>query len=293
MLYIYKLIQTFNIKKLGNKMDNRPYSQSIGSLSIKDLLTHVDCMYAEVDRCAIFISSEDLEAKVATVQSMIKDIQSVAKYMADISNEINQIAIFKKKQFDSNKRNNQITKYVNPYPQSRDHAVVRVKYADVEHEIAPNVSIPVCVVENESSIPITHIYYIKQLNTYAINIDGVLIKGEVCDILPYGSARTAICSYGDACKRKLTCQYYHEKDGLKRAFTPGSWIYNDTALRTRPAKYYTRHIGNRARLGIDMKLMSKSHYTEEVKTRECQLIHDLLIYMALNKHGMLADYKQW
>ena len=268
--------------------------QIIGALSIRDLLTQVDTIHAEVDRCAIFISSESLEAKVAAIQSMIRDIQSVAKYMADVSNEINQIAIFKKKQLETQNTNRQsAVKYINPYPQSRDHAVVRVKYADQEREIAPNISIPIRIVDTEASIPVTHVYYVKELETYAINIDGVLIKGEVCDILPYGSARTAMCSYGSACKKKLVCQYYHENDGLRRAFTPGSWIYNPVALRNRPAKYYTRHIGNSASLSVDMKLMSKSHYAEEVKTRECQLIHDLLIYMALNKHGLLADYKSW
>ena len=160
-------------------------------------------------------------------------------------------------------------------------------------EILPGINLPIKTVDRISKIPISYVYYITSLNCYAININGMIIKGDICDILPYGSPKTSLCSYGLICKNQNTCQFYHKTDKCKRAFTPGSWIYNPISARNRPSKYYTRHIGNASTLLFDIKMLSKSHYNEEVNNRETQLIHDLLIYTTLNTNGLIDEYKQW
>ena len=281
------------------------------SMTIKDMLALTDKIYSETDNYAIFLSCDHLEQRVLSLQSMIKDIQAVARHMADVSNEINQILLFKKRHMQPvRKPILQLTKleentggylvadlltnkHIDPYPKESDHTVVRFKYAEETREISPGVSIPIKTVETPSKIPISHMYYIKSLNCYAININGVIIKGDLCDILPYGSSKTAMCSYDLTCKKRSTCQFYHSDEKTKRAFTPGSWIYNNVAARERPSKYYTRHVGDGKSLLIDLKLMSKSHYNNEVLTRECQVIHDLLIYIAMTSHGLVDDYKPW
>ena len=70
-----------------------------------------------------------------------------------------------------------------------------------------------------------------------------------------------------------------------RNFTIGSWIYTKNKY-----KYYARHIGSRDKLSIDIKLLKLSQYHNEVNNRECQLMHDLLIYMILNSFSLISNF---
>jgi hypothetical protein len=259
--------------------------------TLNEYLTLADSIHDHIEKFGIALATDKLEENVNELQTGIKNIQAVAKRMADISNIINQIVLHRKKTIT----------YIDPYPTEYDHAVLRMKYPKESKEIVRDVNIPIVNVDTEKEIPVSNLYYIGELDQYAINIAGLIIKGNLANIMNYQAEKTARCEYGIKCKSIQSCKYYHEpEDYIKlgmaipenntRAFTVGSWIFN---RNKKPKTYYTRHIGSRDTLSADLKTLKKIQYRDEVSNREGQLIHDLLIYLILHNQGLLEKYKHW
>ena len=234
-----------------------------------------------------------LENKINQIHISIKNIQSVSKRLADIANIITRLTHMKKKEI----------KTLDPYPTENDHAILRTLYSEEKKEVINNIVIPVKIVDLPKDLPVNYLYYVKSLNQYAININGIIIKGNLGNIVNYTDNYSARCEYGIYCKsfkNKKECNYYHDPEdyihhklsvpNIVRNYTVGSWIYcNKNKCKT----YYTRHIGSKDKLLTDLTTLKKSQYIEEVSIREGQLIHDLLIYLILNQEGLLEKYKQW
>ena len=250
-----------------------------------------------LEKNGCIMSSNKIEERILTIQAGIKNIQSIAKRMADISNMANQFLLHRNKKISDEK-------CIDPYPTQNDHATMRIMYKDEKKNIVDDISLPVKTVENASDIPLSKIYYINSLKQYAINIEGVIIKGNIGNIMNYREKYTARCEYGIKCKNfsnKKPCEYYHEPEdyisvGIEvpddniRNYTTGSWIYS---TNKNPHAYYTRHIGSRDSLGYDLKMLNKIQYHEEIANREGQIIHDLLIYFILHESNYLEKYKHW
>lgn len=286
-------------------------------ITLREYLTGADCDHDYVYKYGIALSIDVLDEKVKQLHIGIKNIQAVARRMADVSNIINKLKLYKKQQ----KRNANYTsesntnRLVNPYPAETDHAVIRAVYPPkpLLRNIAEGVNISVNTVDTIRDIPVSHIYYVKDLKQYAINIDGIIIKGCLSSITSYQAKNTARCEYGIKCKSFIkdgTCTYYHEpEDYLKlnmlvpdehkntRNFTVGSWIHasnsDKSTVKNYKNSYFMRHIGNKSTLSYDLSKLKKSQFREEIANREGQLIHDLLIYMVLNNNNMLERYAHW
>jgi len=243
------------------------------------------------------LTPDQLKNKVITLQKSIKTLQAISKRLADVSNNINQLILYKKK------KSSNISKYINPYPTENDHAVLRTLYPTECKSILPSINIPVCYVNNPIDIPIGHIYYIKSLKQYAINIFGIIIKGNLANIVKYQTKNSARCDYGIYCKsliKNKECKYYHDPEDyvqlqievpeVTRNYTIGSWIYSSNR---NPKNYYMRHVGSKNTLIYDLEMLKTIQYREEIANREGQLIHDLLIYLILHQQGLLERYKHW
>jgi hypothetical protein len=264
--------------------------------TLREYLAMADNIHEYVTKFGVAIRPDKLQEKVTELHICIKNIQSVAKHMADIANITNQLVLFMKPKNSP--------KMINPYPTTNDHAVLRVQEPDEKMEVLEGIVIPVKVVASCSEIPINHIYYIEDLKQYAINISGVIVKGNLGNIVEYQTERSARCEYGSKCKsfdKCIPCKYYHDPEDyiakglpvqeLPRNYTVGSWLYskNKRSVKT----YFTRHIGNRATMLYDLAMMKRLQYREEVANREGQLIHDLITYMILHSKGMLERYPHW
>jgi hypothetical protein len=271
-------------------------------LTLRDYLKSADDAHALVDKFGMALGMDMLKETVTTLQTNIKNIQAVARRMADVSNIINELIL----QRNAKTTTAKVMPYLDPYPTENDHAVLRIKYPDEvdSKEILPDIVIPIKYVEKATDVPVSNLYYVKELKQYAINIAGVTIKGDLANLVPYQERNSARCEYGIGCKsfaKGKVCNYYHEpEDYLKlklpipddnvRNFTIGSFIYsNDKRLKT----YYTRHLGSKDMIIHDLRLLKKIQYRDEVNNREGQLIHDLLIYMILHNRGFLEKYKHW
>jgi hypothetical protein len=265
-------------------------------ITLREYLALTDTTHDYVSKFGVALKSECLQEKINELHIGIKNIQAVAKRMADVANIINQLVLFMKPRVTM--------EMINTYPTSNDHAVLRVQEPDEKMEVLDGIDIPVKAVASCSDIPINHIYYIEDLKQYAINVAGVIVKGNLGNIVEYQTERSARCEYGVKCKsfdKCIPCNYYHDPEDyiakglpipvLPRNYTVGSWLYskNKRSVKT----YFTRHIGNRATMRYDLAMMKRLQYREEVANREGQLIHDLITYMILHSKGMLERYPHW
>ena len=266
--------------------------------TLRDYLTLSDTTHENLEKNAILYSNKHIEDKILSLHSGIKNLQVVAKRLADIANMANQYLLSKGKKIPENKT-------INTYPNGNDHATLRMLYPthNEQTKIIDDVVIPVKHVKDIAEIPISKLYYVTSIKQYAINIEGLIIKGNLGNVLNYKGENTACCEYGISCKNLSTgkhCKYYHEpEDYIKlsreppdtvRNFTVGSWLYSKNHT---PRSYFTRHIGSYDSLKEDLQMLKKIQYKEEVYNREGQLIHDLLIYYILHNQGFLDKYQHW
>lgn len=268
--------------------------------TLRDYLALADQTHDYLDKFCFGLTAKQIEEKVTQLQLGIKTIQSVAKRLADISNIATRVlnrklSIANK---EPNKKNNVIT-----YPTENDHASLRVMNPEEVISITKDISIPAKVVETCAELPVNNLYYVNNIKQFAININGVIIKGNLGNLVEYQTEQSAKCEYGIDCKsfkKNLTCSYYHDPEdyiklkqpvpAVTRNFTVGSWLYSKNKA---PRTYFTRHLGSKDRLNYDLNTLKKVQYREEISNREGQLIHDLLIYMILNSQGLLERYPHW
>ncbi len=262
--------------------------------TLQDYLNNADNIINKISKKKLNYS--ELESYVITLQKNIKDIQTVAKYMADISNNINEILV-------NNNHTIQKEKIIDPYPLSGDHAMLRTKYQEETKEIIKNINIPVKIVNKKEEIPISYLYYVNELKQYAINVNGLIIKGNLANISDYKDLKTCRCEYSIRCnslKKDIPCNYYHDPEDYialgkpiveqTRCFTPGSYIYTKKKLLN---TYYNRHVGSKDTLIYDLITLRKMQYKDEMYNREGQMIHDILIYIILHNEGLLDKFKYY
>ena len=261
--------------------------------TLREYLKQADDIHNFIEKFYMETPAYALENKINQIHISIKNIQSVAKRLADIANIITRLTRIKKKDI----------KTLDPYPKETDHAVLRTMYSEEKKEIVDEVSISTKTVEFVKDLPINNLYYVESLKQYAININGIIIKGNLGNIVNYRDKYSARCEYGIYCKsfkNKKECEYYHDPEDyiyhkqqvpdIVRNYTAGGWLYCN---KKKPSTYYTRHIGSKDKISYDLAMLKKTQYIEEVSIREGQLIHDLLIYLILNQEGLLERYNPW
>lgn len=263
---------------------------------LRDFLKQAEQTHELLLKFGAALPPEQLTTCVDALRKNIRTIQAVSKRMADISNIASRLLNMRK--------HIPTMEYTDPYPTATDYAVLATQYPvnDEQKQITPNIKICVKTVERPEDIPAGHLYYIASHKQYAINLAGIVIRGTLGNIVPYTSEKSSRCKHGIQCRsfaRGAPCKYYHDPDDyIKldqtvpeeiRNFTVGSWIYS----AVKKQKHFTRSVGSGNTLDYDIAQLKKYSYMEEITTREGQLIHDILIYLALNDHGLLERYKPW
>ncbi len=166
-------------------------------------------------------------------------------------------------------------------------------------EFAPQIPAKgVVVVAKLSNVIDTPIYWVEELQQFAIKIAGCLIRGNIGNI--YSShdsmSKVTICRYKSRCKNLTTpegCQYYHdpiETPGLAtsykkrevRNFTNGSFIYTHEPIKE--SNKNMKHIGNRSTMREDLESVSSG----EAQMIADQTIHSLLTTLVLHSTNKLT-----
>jgi hypothetical protein len=267
--------------------------------TLHDILAEGDAIHDHVDKYAIGLKPQNLEAQLLVLQKLIRSIQGVSRRLADVSNLVNRVLRVKK----SDQKDSTPIKAIETYPTSEDHAILRAQYAPVTRPLTDRTFVPVRVVQRSADLPTASLYYVEELKQFAVNVGGVVIKGNLANIVNHRGPRSSRCEFGSECtsfEKKQTCNYYHDPEdflshGLTppdapRNFTVGSWI--STRSRS-PRTYFTRHLGSKETLDEDLENLRRVQFRDEIANREGQLIHDLLIYMILHQRGLLQRYPNW
>lgn len=268
--------------------------------SLQDYLNQADQIMDYMEKYFIVLNVKQIEEKITELQSSIKTIQTVAYKLANTSNLITRA--LRKKHMDRNEFHKPID-VIDPKPNDSSLGILQVLNPLESKEIIKGVSIPITIVDKLQDIPTAKIYYIKEFKQYAMNINGVVIRGNIGNIVEYQSEHSTYCDYGIYCKslkNNKTCNYYHDPTdyidlkipvpNIKKNFTVGSWLYSQTKT---PRTHYTRHIGSYDKLAHDLNTIKKTQFREELQNRECQLMHDLLIYMILVSRCLSDKYRPW
>lgn len=252
--------------------------------TLKSILEKADEFHDKILSQGLILHSTDIEEQIKQLATQIRILQGVSRRLADVSNVAQKTLIHKQALMA---KKIAPCKTIDPYPKNTDHVYLRLNH---------DTKIQAKRVESIDEIPINNLYYIESLKQYAININGVVIKGALANLVKYGTPQSARCSYGLKCRSFLAghqCNYYHDPEDyialnravpdIPRNFTIGSFIYNKK-------DYHTRHIGSYDTLDNDLYELKKIQYQEEVNNREGQLIHDLLIYLILCQTGYVSKY---
>lgn len=154
-------------------------------------------------------------------------------------------------------------------------------------------NIPVIVVEDKETIKNTPIYYIKNIDKFAIKINNKLIMGNLGNIYNKHSENKSKVNkcYKVYCNKK-NCNFYHNN----RNFMNYSWIHSTSYKNSNIKKVNKDYIlnndtSNTRFLGSKDTLMNDIIYTNsnERDLRNSQLMHDILIYQILDNY--LYNYK--
>lgn len=132
-----------------------------------------------------------------------------------------------------------------------------------EYNNKSNNSIFKCMDDNMNNV----IHYDKESDTYNVNINGSIIKGNIGNIYNYKDdevKNTIECDY-ENCKRIKCIHNIHHRN-----FYNNSWTYNIN-------NKHTRNIGGKNTIIEDLNRMSLKEKKQEYNLRSSQMIHDILI----------------
>jgi hypothetical protein len=187
--------------------------------------------------------------------------------------------------------------------------------------IAPNIPIKVISVNSLYDIPITPMYWINDICQFGININGVVLRGNIGNIFDKSHiqsgnkiSQTIICKYGNTCKLIMNgklCKFYHDpcdllkiyKSGLMtrniydiykslhRNFINTSWLH--TNIYNNKKNINMRHFGSRNTLKCDFDLMNLNHdilsKNIHVQNYNHQCIHDILVILGMQNSRDLSE----
>lgn len=187
------------------------------------------------------------------------------------------------------------------------------------HDIPVNAKI----VDDISEIPNTPLYWISNINQFAIHINGVIFRGNIGNIYNKNSIdshkdklanQIIICKHGNKCNKLLCaeqCPFYHDPSDLlqlvkcgainndvfesykklNRNYINTSWIHTDMPYNKNNA--HMRKFGSRNMLRYELELIKFSnapHDEIDINNFRHQCMHDFLVVLGLNQHGLLKEY---
>ena len=235
----------------------------------------------------------NVKADLRELESSIRQIQSVSHRIAHIYNSIK-----RKKSRSQHMRRDLEDMPMKTFPESNDWRFVS-KICDEskdDAEVAPGLRINVVEVESADDIPNIPIYWIRSTHQFGVQINGVMLTGNIGSIYQsFSKSKISVREcMSEKCKKK-NCRFYHDPNNTTsnrntiRNFTTASWMYTDSPLSRK--NMGMRHIGNRNTLTGDlyaMKLAPKNS-KDEISRLLSQVMHDLLVVLGANQCGLLSE----
>jgi hypothetical protein len=189
-----------------------------------------------------------------------------------------------------------------------------------QKSIAHNIPINVKTVTDISEILNLPLYWVSNINQFALSINGVIFRGNIGNIYNKSQTQsdnyinqTLICKNGNSCQNlynKKICKFYHDPHDLlqllnekkilqktfdeyikiHRNFVNTSWVY--TELHHNKKNLFMRHFGSRNTLHNEIELIkinnSKTDNTN-INNYQHQTMHDILVVLGLNQCGLIDN----
>lgn len=163
--------------------------------------------------------------------------------------------------------------------------------------LAPNIHTHVHFTQSIDYIPNTPIYWVKNLNQFAIKINNVVFRGNIGNILECKSVYHNVpCKYGKDCVdfRNNKCRFFHDpiEDDygklLIRNFVQNNFLYSEK--RSNKTKHMI-HFGSRDNLCLELTLLKQyirnKKFQDEPKRFLDQTMHNILVCLALKEFGIV------
>jgi hypothetical protein len=188
----------------------------------------------------------------------------------------------------------------------------------INKKLTNEISINIKYVEHINEIPNVSMYWVKDINQFAIRINNIILRGNIGNIYNHNHIKkniptnqTIICKHKNKCnqlKSNLTiCKFYHDPLDLlellnankitlevfniykkfTRNFINTSWIYTDDQCNKKNTML--RHFGSKNTLKneIDLIKINNSPINKTIIDNFThQTIHDLLVIIGLNQHDL-------
>lgn len=256
-----------------------------------------------------FEENNDLHNNKQYILELHQLEQSIEKIYNKISN-IKQICTNKYISKRYNESDNKKKKLWNP---------VSILYET--HDIAKNVKVHTKTVDNIYEMRKCDLYWVKNINQFAININGVIFRGNVGNIYNKDTIQsnsnvnqTIICKNKNKCKTLLNgkvCKFYHDPLDLvcllhkkeitqeifdlyksqNRNFINTTWLYTDLPFNKKNINM--RHFGSQELLSNEFELLKinnpniKKHMIDNYQH---QTMHDMLVILGLHGNELIDSY---
>ena len=300
-------------------------------LTLKQIIDAADDIHLKSDDVNI-INITPLNNYLAELHDMLACVNAVSLKLSNIY----KICINKKKCGNYKKNSNDITMitkdndwaYINrriekPKKELKRDLNRELKFTEFMPMLTHDIPVNAKIVDDISEIPNIPLYWVTNINQFAIHINGVIFRGNIGNIYNKNSITShkdkptnqiIICKHGNKCNKLLCaeqCPFYHDpfdllqlvkcgeiSEGvfesykkLNRNYINTSWIHTDMPYNKNNAQM--RKFGSRNMLRHELELIkfsNASHDEIDINNFRQQCMHDFLVVLGLNQHGLLKEY---
>lgn len=208
-----------------------------------------------IEESGMLLNVDFINNEVTQLKKNIRIIQGAVYRIADIAN--NGMVLLKNKAMMSQRQLSIET--VDTYPTENDYAAL-VNTTPPFREVAPCVRVKVRHVSTIEDIPMIHMYFVESSGVIAINLNGVIVSGNLMSA---------------------------------DQWRPSTWIYerDKKSHSVHKPKRQMRRLGNADTLAGDFMQMNSAELHAESMLRQSQLIHDIIVYMALAHKLQLPELR--
>ena len=282
-------------------------------LTLKQIINKVDLILCNVSKLNNIINQNEIKKYLAELNNILNQVQVVSAKTLNIYNickntyimpTIIQSLKLNTNDYNSDQKINQAT-------------IDTTIYKQLTYDI------PICVkmVDNIKDIPFTPLYWVTQTNQFAININGVILRGSIGNIYDKSHIQSSkiinqvvICKRNNLCPNLLNnavCKFYHDPEDLlklvnlnkisielfnkyktlNRNYLNTDWIYTNQ-YNNNSMRQFGSH--NTLNYEFDMIKFNNSTNTQKendilsIKNFKHQCMHDILVVMGLNQVGLIT-----
>lgn len=243
-------------------MSDQYRSSKIDGLTITEILSDANDTYTKISET--FIPTKQCESLLADLESNIHQLQSLTVRLAIIYNKCKTS-----------------TARIRTLAPDRKHVTSEKDWKKIisskkkQFPVAPGLNIWSNTVKNVAELPDTSIFHIQDTNQFGFCINGIVLKGNIGNILTSGIPRRRIkeCYCNDP-----GCQKYHPDKHEIRNFTADSFTF--TVDKMSKHNINMRFIGSRNTLLGDIH----KHGHRNLQLFRDQVMHDVLVLLAIEQH---------